>query len=565
VESGEITRLIITAPPRHSKSMTVSETFPSWFLGRNPTRRVIEVSYGDALAKKFGRANKNKIAEFGEDLFGVGLPIWGEGSMSATDWGLRSYDPKTGKIKATRGGMISRGIGGSITGEGADLLLIDDPIKNAEEAYSEAYREMVWNEYTSTLRTRLQPGGAIVIILTRWHEDDLVGRLLSDKERPDKWVVLSLAALAEDKIDSRTNEIVHDPLGRADGEPLWPEFGFDLEWAIETKGEVGSKTWESLYQQNPSIAEGSKVKRSWWKFYRELPTVLFKVQSWDTGLKEKEENDPSCNQTWAKCANGYYLVDRWKGKVQFPDLVTEMKLQYAKHNKEDEPVDLVIIEDATSGTQAAQTLARDTGLPLKAQGVGGRPKPLRVDAISALVESGKVFLPDPSYHQDARWVFDFLHEWSAFPYGAHDEDVDTTTQALEKLKTVDIVSIRSAEDYKAPPEVEIIKDERGYTMYREVKPYSDGLNGENGSNGKGDRYNSLIPKPHYLDNPQLAESDVLLNLCKEQDYVPRTCLLAGYIAMALVRELKDPCDGCNCDRNICRGRVIDAKSAEARR
>ena len=199
VDLGEIERLIITMPPRHGKSMTVTESFPSWFIGRNPERRVIEVSYGAELAKRFGRSNRRKIEEFGADIFDITIA---RDNATLTNWSIEGHS----------GGMISAGIGGSITGQGADLLVIDDPIKNRKEAESLTYRESIWAEWQDTLSSRLHPGGRVVIIMTRWHEDDLVGRLL---KQDNTWRLINLPALAED----------NDILGREEGQALWPEHG----------------------------------------------------------------------------------------------------------------------------------------------------------------------------------------------------------------------------------------------------------------------------------------------------------------------------------------------------
>ncbi|NCU27749.1 hypothetical protein EOM86_13710, partial [Candidatus Nomurabacteria bacterium] len=293
VERGEITRLILTMPPRHSKSMTVSETFPSHFIGRDPSRRVITVCYGDALARKFGRANRRKIEEFGRELFGVTVS---PENASMNNWGIQEH----------AGGMISAGIGGPITGEGADLLIIDDPIKNREEAESVTYREKVWDEWQNTLLTRLHPGGAIIIIMTRWHQDDLVGRLLASE--PDLWTVVSLPAEAEE----------NDPLGRQVGEPLWPEHGYNQKWMDATKEAVGTRAWVSLFQQKPSPQEGAILKRHWWKYWcypgqklppvtvrdeygefvsieaTPLPKKLEQAQSWDMAFKDTK----SCNSVF---------------------------------------------------------------------------------------------------------------------------------------------------------------------------------------------------------------------------------------------------------------------------
>jgi hypothetical protein len=192
---GSLKKLMIFMPARHGKSMSVTESFPSYFLGRYPRKRVIAVAYGDTLARKFGRKNREKIEEYGKEVFGIELA---SDNASVTDWA----------IEGTGGGMLSCGIGASITGHGADLLLIDDPIKNREEANSEHIRNKIYDEYQSSLATRLHSGGAIVLIMTRWHEDDLAGKILA-KEKD--WEVLSLPAEAEED----------DILGREIGEPLW--------------------------------------------------------------------------------------------------------------------------------------------------------------------------------------------------------------------------------------------------------------------------------------------------------------------------------------------------------
>ncbi len=384
-------------PPRHSKSMTVTETFPSYFIGKLPSRRVIEVSYGDRLARKFGRANRDKIGDFGQELFNIRLSDTQYGS---TDWGLLGH----------RGGMLSAGIGGSITGEGADLLVIDDPIKNKQEAESEAYREMLWNEWKNTLATRLQADGAVIGILTRWHEDDWAGRVL--KEEPDKWTVVSLPAIAE----------LNDALGRLEGETLWPEGGFNAGWAKETKKTVGSKTWESLYQQKPSLVKGLLFKREWWQYFRLAPKRYYrKVQSWDTAFKKGQDNDYSVGGTWIETNHGHFLKQVWRDKLQYPDLKRQIISLY---DKEKPRPDYVLVEDKASGQSLLQELQRTTTLPL----VGYMPdadKVVRANTASPMVESGNVYLME-----GAEWVSDYIDEMAAFPSAAHDDQVDMTTQYL---------------------------------------------------------------------------------------------------------------------------------------
>lgn len=191
IADGEQMHLMIEMPPRHGKSMTVTETFPSYFLMRNPSKRVITSAYSEGLARKFGRLNRNKFEEFSSDLFNLSLSA---DNNSTTDWGLSDYN----------GGMIATGIGGSITGQGADLMIIDDPIKNSKEAQSKTIRENIWDEWESTLSTRLHDGASVIVIMTRWHQDDFIGRLL--EQSPYDWNRLRLPAIAEDDDDLLNRE-----------------------------------------------------------------------------------------------------------------------------------------------------------------------------------------------------------------------------------------------------------------------------------------------------------------------------------------------------------------------
>lgn len=403
VEAGEIDRLMIFLPPRHSKSMTVSETFPSYFIGRDPNRRVILTSYGDTLARRFGRANKTKLQEFGNDVFDITLD---RGNSSVTNWGIAGH----------RGGMISAGIGAGITGEGADLLIIDDPVKNRQEADSATYRDRIWSEWQNTLRTRLHPGGAVIIILTRWHEDDLAGRLLNPEYgEVEDWDIVQLPALAEEG----------DLLGREIGEPLWPEVGFDLAWAESTKTAVGSRTWASLYQQRPSPAEGGLIKRSWWRYYRQAPARFNEViQSWDCSFKETEDGSYVVGQVWGRDGVDKYLLDQVRERMDFTSTLQAIRSLSAKWSQSRAK----LIEDAANGPAIINTLRREIAgiLPVKPQG----SKEARLQAVAPEIEAGNVYLPDPSI---APWIHDYVEELSAFPSGANDDQVDATSQALVRL------------------------------------------------------------------------------------------------------------------------------------
>ena len=234
--------IAINMPPRHSKSMTITETLPSYYLGNFPEDRVIEISYSDTFARRFGKKNKEKVKQYGADLFDIHIS---KESSAHDEWLLDNEI----------GGMISRGVLSGITGMGADLMIIDDPIKNREEADSETHRGKIWDEWIDSFSTRLHPGAIVILILTRWHEDDLQGRLLSEEYgKPLPWQVYNLPLEAEED----------DVIGREVGEPLWPE-RYGLEFIQERKRYPSS--FNSLYQGRPTAAEGNLLKRAWWQYY----------------------------------------------------------------------------------------------------------------------------------------------------------------------------------------------------------------------------------------------------------------------------------------------------------
>ena len=408
VEEGKIKRLIILLPPRHSKSRTVSETFPSYFIGKGKhqgkDRRVILTSYGDSLARRFGRYNRNIIEEYGEKVFNVKLD---QSNTSITNWSLAGSDA----------GMISTGIGGGITGEGADLLIIDDPIKNRKEADSITYRNMIWDEWQNTLYTRLQPDGAVIIIVTRWHEDDLVGRLLNPNYgEVEDWDIVRLPAIAEKG----------DLLGRKEGEPLWPERNFDKNWAEKTKAAVGSRVWASLYQQRPAPAEGNITNREWWQYYDELPDLEEMIQSWDLTFKKTQTGSYVVGQVWGAKGPDRYLIDQVRARLDFTGTLRAIRTLSKKYPEARQ----ILIEDAANGPAIISTLRREIGgiIPIKPEG----SKEERAAAVSPQIEAGNVFLPRPG---KAPWVQDFIEEWAVFPLGEYDDQVDAASQALNRLKS----------------------------------------------------------------------------------------------------------------------------------
>lgn len=419
IADGEQLFVLIELPPRHGKSMTVTETFPSYYIGRNPDKRVIAAAYSDGLATKFGRLNRNKFNEFSYDLFDVQLS---ESNAATKDWG----------VEDRRGGMIATGIGGSITGQGADLMIIDDPIKNMKEASSQTIRDNIWDEWEATLSTRLHDGASVIVIMTRWHEDDLIGRLLA--RSPRKWIRLRLPAIAEDE---------DDLLGRKPGEPLCAELGFDEKWAEEKKAEVGTRTWASLYQQRPAPAGGNIFKREWFKYYVRtpeqkrdwglsddvmvLPVHFDKLaQSWDCTFKDSETSDFVAGGVWGRKKAQYFLFDIDHRKMGFADTMKAIRAMSDKWPQARSKY----IEDKANGTAIIEMLKDEISGIVPVNPDGG--KEARANAVSPLFEAGNVYLPHPNM---CSWVDDVIEELVSFPNAAHDDLVDMTTQALNQLYT----------------------------------------------------------------------------------------------------------------------------------
>lgn len=416
IADGKQKYIFIEMPPRHGKSMTVTESFPSYYIGRNPTKRVITVTYSDGLATKFGRLNRNKFSEFAPELFNIRLS---ESNAATKDWGVAEQS----------GGMISTGIGGSITGQGADLMIIDDPIKNMKEASSKLIRDNIWDEWEATLSTRLHDGASVIVIMTRWHEDDLIGRLIT--RSPYEWTRLRLPAIAEED----------DLMGREVGQSLCPELGFDEKWAKSKQIAVGSRTWSALYQQRPSPAGGSIFKREHIRYYvltkeqhKEwglsddvdiLPIHFDKqAQSWDCTFKATDTSDYVAGGVWAKKKARYYLLDALVKRMGFSDTVKAIRQMSDKWPK----ARAKYIEDKANGSAVIEMLEKDLSGITPVEPDGG--KQARANAVEPLFEAGNVFFPHPLI---ATWIADMVDELVSFPNATHDDFVDMTTQALNQL------------------------------------------------------------------------------------------------------------------------------------
>lgn len=400
VERGDLRRLIVALPPRHGKSLTCSVLAPAWYLGRHPDRSVVVAAYGAELAEGWGRRVRNLLAD---PLHRSVFP----------DCALASDSAAQNRLDTTKGGgAYFVGRGGPLTGRGAHVLCCDDLLKDAEEARSATTRRSVIEWFQSVALTRLTPDGAVVVIGTRWHEDDLIGWLL--REHPEQgWELLSMPAIAE----------MNDPLGRPEGEALWPE-RFPLTVLESIRAAIGSSAWASLYQQRPAAAEGVVFKREWFRAYREAPASFRKVvQSWDTAFKTGAENDFSACTTWGVTDSGYYLLSLWRGRVEFPELRRQFALQAEQWKPH-----AILIEDKASGQSLIQELKQATTLPVLPVKVDS-DKRARAEAVTPLFEAGKVFFPE-----SAPWLNDYTDELATFPAGAHDDMVDSTTQALNYLR-----------------------------------------------------------------------------------------------------------------------------------
>jgi len=415
----ESTFLMILAPPRHGKSQKVSRFLPAWIFGQNPNARIIGTSYGQDYANTISISVQRILQSPNyQTLFpDVGLPGPGRGTelerRTMAEW----------QISGHTGYYVGRGTGGGITGRGADYIIIDDPIKNRADAESSNNRDLVWEWYKSTLRTRLQKGGRIALVLTRWHEDDLAGRLLEkmiDDPQADRWKVVSFPALYE------KTEHTHSRDKRKVGQPLWPSV-FDMKFLRQTKATLGSYDWESLYQQNPLPPGGTVIKREWLtKITDQAPDGLYWFRFWDLAVTKKKTSDFTASCQGAMDINGVlYARNMIRGKWEWP---TVRKILVAAGKSEDIKVG---VETAATQVGFVQDLQQDKGL----QGVtvvGYNPeadKKTRALPWIAKAESGNfVMVKGP-------WIADFISECEHFTGEGdkHDDQVDAVSGVYKMI------------------------------------------------------------------------------------------------------------------------------------
>ena len=409
VANGELKRLIINMPPRHTKSEFASFLFPAWFLGRYPEKKIIQTAHTAELAVGFGRKVRNLISQ--EDFQSVfpGIELSSD-SKAAGRWNTNK-----------RGDYFAIGVGGAVTGKGADVLIIDDPHSEQEAAlgaYNPEVYEKVYEWYTSGPRQRLQPGGAIIIVMTRWSTRDLTGKIIksvTQKEGVDDWEVIELPAIMPS------------------GDPLWPEF-WPLDQLESLRAELPVAKWSAQYQQDPTSEEGALIKREWWREWEKdsPPPCEAIIQSWDTAFLKTQRADYSACTTWGvfywpdddgKSQPNLILLDAYKEKLEFPDLKRAAYDKYWEY----EP-DQMIVEAKAAGSPLIFEL-RAMGIPVtEFTPSRGQDKIARVNAVSDLFASGVIWCPA------TRWADEVIEECAAFPTGDHDDLVDSTTQALLRFR-----------------------------------------------------------------------------------------------------------------------------------
>lgn len=388
VERGEIKRLIITAPPRHSKSHNVSELFPSWYLGRNPDKSLIEATYGQDLSDDFGRKVRNIISstEFQELFPGI--------STAKDSKAVHRFNTNKG------GSYYAVGRGSAITGRGGSCI-IDDPLKDDKEANSELIRKNLIQWYKTVLYTRLMKDCFIIVMATRWHQDDLIGYLLNESD--EHWDVLNLPAINEK------------------GEALWPQF-YPINVLNQIKKTLGTRNFEALYQQNPSPPEGSIIKRSWLKYYTVLPSTMDQyLISWDMAFKGEETSDFVVGTVWAVRGGNFYLIDRIRDRMDFPTTLHSFR-QLANSYPE---ALTKLVEAKANGQAVIDTLNNEIFgiIPIEPEKYGSKES--RLNSVAPVFEAGNVFLPS-----DAPWLHEYIEELVSFPQSKNDDQVDSTSQAL---------------------------------------------------------------------------------------------------------------------------------------
>ena len=421
--TGEINRLIINMPPRHTKSEFASYLLPAWMVGRDPKLKIIQATHTAELAIRFGRKAKNLIdSENYRKIFKTALQ---EDSKAAGRW------------ETSAGGeYFAAGVGGAITGRGADLLIIDDP-HSEQDAMSKVSLERAYEWYTSGPRQRLQPGGKIILVMTRWSTKDLTGALVANQKeaKSDQWHVVEFPAIM-------------------DNGPVWPEY-WKLDELEKVKAALPVTKWNAQWMQQPTSEEGAILKREWWQEYEgeDIPQIYHVIQSYDTAFLKKETADYSAITTWGvwypseDSGANLILLDAIKGRYEFPELRRVALEQYRYWNPE-----TVIIEAKASGLPLTYELRKMDIPVMNFTPSKGNDKHARVNAVAPLFESGMIWAPKQKFAEEV------IEECASFPYGDHDDLVDSTTQAIMRFRQGGL--IEHPEDY-----VDEIKEQKQRVYY----------------------------------------------------------------------------------------------------
>jgi predicted phage terminase large subunit-like protein len=396
--------LILSVPPRHGKSEQVTIRLPAFLLERWPQLRVIVGAYNAELANKFSRKTR-RIADQRMTL--------STERNAANDWET-----------VQEGGVRAVGVGGGVTGHGAHLIVIDDPVKSREEAESAAFRARCWDWFTDDLYTRLEPGGVIILIMTRWHEDDLVGRIQAS-DFADDFEVVNLPAEAE----------YGDVLGRPPGAALCPD-RFNEEALARLRLVLG-RSYHALYQGRPTAVDGDIIRLSWFKRFKSRPRPERIILSWDTAQKAGQKNDYSTCGCWYETRDGYFLVDQLRSRLEYPELKRHFFDLAVRWN-----ADVILLEDKGHGTALGQEAraARDARVRRVIMIDPEGDKVTRMSVESAALEAGLCWLPE-----SAPWLAEFEAECTAFPAVAHDDQVDQMSQFLRWIRN----PTKKAADYRS--------------------------------------------------------------------------------------------------------------------
>jgi len=433
VANGTCKRLIINMPPRHTKSEFASYLLPAWFLGKFPHKKVIQASNTGELAVGFGRKVRNLVdSEVYSSIF--------------PNLALQADSKAAGRWNTSKGGdYFAIGVGGTVTGKGADVLIIDDPHSEQEAAMAASNPDIydkVFEWYTSGPRQRLQPGGAIVVVMTRWAQRDLTGQVLKSaaQRSGEEWEVIEFPAILPS------------------GKPLWPQF-WSLAELEALREELPNAKWQAQYQQNPVGNESAIVKRDWWKWWEKdnPPQCDYILQSWDTAFEKTQRADYSAGTTWGifaceedNFAPNIILLNTYKKRVEFPELKRDVMREYTDY----EP-DSLIVEKKASGAPLIYDL-RAMGIPVQEYTPSkGQDKIARLNSVSDIIASGKVWVPR------TRWAEELVDEVAAFPSGEHDDLVDATTLALMRFRQGGFLRLPSDE----PEEIQWFKSHRRERFY----------------------------------------------------------------------------------------------------